>query len=776
MEANNDLATQPIPKLNEEQVLKHFKLLKQRSPHGFVELRALGYKIHSDWRFRKNAVGYFSDSESLIKAVRVNSGNRPLYLGMNTRNPELLHSLPLNTLVDNSEGAKDKNIDTRDAVFIDVDTKREAKNIASTDEELKAAIAVRDEIAVFLKEKGCTFTLGESGNGGHMYLFISPVKCVGKVDAKTDGHALFLRYLNRRFGTNKIEVDESTFNPSRIGKLYGTPSMKGSNTKKRPWRASTFEIPSEIKDIDFDEVFASEIEEQISFESSGKEKKSAQSQSSDAREVFKKFSGDLKTLDICALARAKGLEPKEIGEGQFSIKCPWHDEHTTGYEGDNSTSLFINSADSYPGFHCFHNSHGRKTIVDFLEWCGSESVDKFCAKKYKNKRKRKVYQDFEPFFDKELSNARKDIFSGDLMIFREKQWQPVVTILPNLISRAIDWNLPKSDVANHLERYAEQFHPELLVDIPEWDGVDRIKAISECLEIGNVSRATFVELVKDWGVKMLSRVSNPNIQNRMIVLKGGQGLGKDELVKAMLKSLGQFFAECPISSTNKDTTIAQSELLVIHISEFDKTLREGPGFLKAMITQEATYVRKPYARAAKLLKNRSSFVATVNVDDILRDHTGARRFLVFDIDKIDWSYPRGESLQILAQFNFLKKENYKASKESENEMAEYLASKIPVDPIENALELWDEMLFDLSCRGEFKKLRLVEIRESVSELARSLGIRFNKLLEIASKNNRSGRDSKGRFYFSLKKAEVFTCKDNKNVLSFVTDDETLANF
>lgn len=752
MEANNDLAVQPIPKLNEEDVKAHFNLLKSRSPNDFVELRALGVKTCNTWKFKKNATGYFSDIYALLKVVRENSGKRPLYLGLSPRSAGLLHSLPINSLVDNAEGGKDKDVECRNIVFIDIDTKKEVKNTAASDEELMNAIAVRDEIASYLESKGCSLAKGVSGNGGLIYLFIKPMPAGSKVDSKKDPQALFLRWLNRQYETELIEVDESTFNPSRIAKLCGTPSMKGANTKKRPWRASSIEVPEDIIEIDFEKVFKEEIKDQLRLESTKVKDQSGRpsSESKNKKEVLSKFSGDLRTLDIYALSKEKGLEPKEINENQFSILCPWREEHTTGLDGDHSTSIFLNEPDSFPGFHCFHNSHGKKTILDFLEWCGAKSVDSFCGKKY-NKKRRKMYKDFVPFFDYALKGAKKDVFSGDLMIYREDQWQPVVSILPILISQAIDWKLPKSDVVNHLERYAEDFSPELLVEIPAWDGVDRIQMIGDCLTINNVSRQSFVSLVKDWGVKMLTRVFNPSVQNRMIILKGGQGLGKDELVKAMLNGLGQFFSECPISSVSKDTTIAQSELLVIHISEFDKTLKEGPGYLKAMITQESTYIRKPYARAAKLLKSRSSFISTVNIDDILRDPTGARRFLVFDLEGIKWEYPREDSVQIIAQFNSLREQGYRSSKESELEMSTYIKSKLPIDPTKNILELWDELLFDLSRGGSIKKLRLKDIKSEIAELARTMGVKFNKLLEIANRNDRSGRDSSGRYYFSLKK-------------------------
>src|SRR5690606_19901693 len=239
---------------------------------------------------------------------------------------------------------------------------------------------------------------------------------------------------------------------------------------------------------------------------------------------------------------------------------------------------------------------------------------------------------------------------GELMVLKNDIWQPVSSLLPLLTSYAIDAGLPKADIGFHFERYSERFEPEFLIDIPAWDGIDRVKSLCNFVKVSNVSKNTFYELLLDWGVRMLARIYRPSIQNKVLIFKGPQGIGKDFFINQLLSALGPFFVECQINVGTKDLSIDQSEVLAIHISEFDKTNRNSSSQLKSMITKEKERIRKPYARSSKILNMRASFISSANVD-VLNDPTGSRRFIILDIESIDWGYEKGQSIQILAQFN-----------------------------------------------------------------------------------------------------------------------------
>lgn len=48
----------------------------------------------------------------------------------------------------------------------------------------------------------------------------------------------FLIVLDKKFSTDEAQIDKTTYNPSRITKLYGTIACKGDSSETRPHRRS----------------------------------------------------------------------------------------------------------------------------------------------------------------------------------------------------------------------------------------------------------------------------------------------------------------------------------------------------------------------------------------------------------------------------------------------------------------------------------------------------------------------------------------------------------
>ena len=60
--------------------------------------------------------------------------------------------------------------------------------------------------------------------------------------------------------------------------------------------------------------------------------------------------------------------------------------------------------------------------------------------------------------------------------------------------------------------------------------------------------------------------------------------------------------------------------------------------LKAFITESSDEFRRPYAMKPMVYPRRTSFYATVNNGDFLKDDTGNRRYWVIPVEKIDLLY------------------------------------------------------------------------------------------------------------------------------------------
>jgi len=100
----------------------------------------------------------------------------------------------------------------------------------------------------------------------------------------------------------------------------------------------------------------------------------------------KKYSGDLRTLDLVNLCKESGLYHHEIAAGKYAILCPWRRDHTTGVDGDSSTAIFSSLNKSFPGFHCMHAHCADKKFQHLLDHFGKEAVDRHCQKSFEARK------------------------------------------------------------------------------------------------------------------------------------------------------------------------------------------------------------------------------------------------------------------------------------------------------------------------------------------------------------------------------------------------------
>jgi hypothetical protein len=208
------------------------------APGDVHEVRLL--KVHKGGPLRlwgQTHGGYFDNQEAFLKALsRVTGADAGgVYITLNPVDPDLLAREGRNRLVPaDSDGlTKDHDIVKRTGLLIDTDTTRKS-GISAADDEVEAALFIRDQIRDYLADNGFPepLAIGMSGNGGHILL---------RVDLPNDAESTrlvenFLKGLHARFGTEQVKVDCSVANASRITKVFGSVAAKGANTDKRPWR------------------------------------------------------------------------------------------------------------------------------------------------------------------------------------------------------------------------------------------------------------------------------------------------------------------------------------------------------------------------------------------------------------------------------------------------------------------------------------------------------------------------------------------------------------
>lgn len=358
------------------------------------------------------------------------------------------------------------------------------------------------------------------------------------------------------------------------------------------------------------------------------------------------------------------------------------------------------------------------------------------------------YSLYRGFFEEHLAKAKKDIISKQLLEFDGAQWQSVLVHLDAMKSYAKAKGLKPHSVQMHLDRYIMKQKPVMLIDIPKWDKVDRIAQLKSFVKIKNQPFEVFEDALKEWGANIFRRLYHDIYQNRCIILKGGQGIGKDHLLKSLLKGFGPYYSKFSSNRNENDCWAQVTSKLVLHIEEFDQTGMLSIAFLKDMITRDYATYRSPYDRASLTRKCVGSFISTVNIDSMLRDETGNRRFAVFEIESIDWKYPKDWSDQVLSQFYELYRTGFWAKEETWRSVTDGNSNFEQVDIVPELLNFWDMRVSAISKDKGLKELTYGQIDGVIAELCRQSGWKAKTTLSMLKANSRSRKTQLCTVYWS----------------------------
>lgn len=159
-------------------------------------------------------------------------------------------------------------------------------------------------------------------------------------------------------------------------------------------------------------------------------------------------------------------------------------------------------------------------------------------------------------------------------------------------------------------------------------------------------------------------MEDENCKNHLcLVLVGSQGLRKGFWIEHLVQdSLGAQYirTDGDFSPYRKDCMAAIGTYWVIHLDDMLKRINDRDyNEIKNAITTPDIKVRLPYARKDSVLPHRASFIATVNDREFLTDTTGARRFIPFEIESIDYdAYQKINKAEIWTNAMKLYKEGF----------------------------------------------------------------------------------------------------------------------
>ena len=321
--------------MNEATIRQWYDIFKDN--HELVEIRVL------DPNTRKTYSGYFTDIETLLSAIKPYD-KCALYFTLN-KIDDACYSREQHDKISTKVKAttSDNEILSRKWCLIDVDCEKPS-DTNSTNEEKELAKVVVNNVYKFLRDEGFEKPIiCDSANGYHL-LYKQDMQ---STPANTEVMKKFLQVLDMYFSNEKVKIDCSTYNASRVCKLYGTYSRKGSNTKDRPQRMSyILQVPTEVK------ITPNEYFEKVASYLPEPEKK----------DRFNNYGAS--SFDLDEFIKEHDIKVAKIEDGKDYRKyvleeCPFCSAHRA------PDSALFKMKDGGYGFKCLHNSCSQYTFKDF---------------------------------------------------------------------------------------------------------------------------------------------------------------------------------------------------------------------------------------------------------------------------------------------------------------------------------------------------------------------------------------------------------------------------
>lgn len=223
---------------------------------------------------------------------------------------------------------------------------------------------------------------------------------------------------------------------------------------------------------------------------------------------------------------------------------------------------------------------------------------------------------------------------------KERAWQDFMPLCPRVQKRmAIEVQLANinvsiKDVRNYLESdYIRNYDPisEYLFDCDgKWDGNDHIRRLARTVPTDNPHwpdwfYTWFLGMVEQWRTYRIHQYGNSVVP----LLISKQGYNKSTFCRRLLPQELQWgFNDNLILSEKRQVLQAMSQFLIINLDEFNQiSANVQQGFLKNIIQLSDVKIKRPYGRHVETLPRTASFIATSNIDDILSDPSGSRRFI-----------------------------------------------------------------------------------------------------------------------------------------------------
>lgn len=199
-------------------------------------------------------------------------------------------------------------------------------------------------------------------------------------------------------------------------------------------------------------------------------------------------------------------------------------------------------------------------------------------------------------------------------------------------------NVSIKDVRNFLEsNFIKNYNPVeefLFTCYDNWDGKDHIRALARTMPTNNPHwedwfYTWFLAMVEQWHNRTGRQYGNSVAP----LLISKQGYNKSTFCRRLIPPQLQWgYTDNLILSEKRQVLQAMSQCLLINLDEFNQiSAKVQQGFLKNLIQLPNVKYKPPYGSHVQEFPRTASFIATSNMDDILTDPSGNRRFIGIEL-------------------------------------------------------------------------------------------------------------------------------------------------
>lgn len=300
-------------------------------------------------------------------------------------------------------------------------------------------------------------------------------------------------------------------------------------------------------------------------------------------------------------------------------------------------------------------------------------MEKQSALYYSGKESRTIFDRVLAYINDKY-NIRFNIISLEYQIKLadpKEEWTDlnINSLLIELIQSGIDISMNKLEILikSHL---IDWYNPikEYFFSLPPWDGKDHIAHL--CGYVKTNDNQSFFYHFEKWITRAVFCALEEGYVNKqcLVLASSLQNSGKTTFLRFLSPpNLRNYYTEN--ISVDKDGIIAICKNLICNADELAILSKTDVNMLKAYISKSNVNVRLPYGRKAEFLERICSFVGSTNRTDFLTDESGSVRWLIFEVQNIDFKYSKEVDIDKVwaqAYFNAYKKENFNPELTSED--------------------------------------------------------------------------------------------------------------